>query len=92
MTQDAAGRAAPAGDGCRASSSAFAGASAQNKEALAAVIRCELDRISVDPRALFDVQIKRIHEYKRQLLNLLETIALYDAIRAQPDAATGCRG
>ena len=38
----------------------------------------------VDPDAMFDVHIKRIHEYKRQLLNILETIALYDAIRAQP--------
>ena len=45
--------------------------------------------ISVDPDALFDVQIKRIHEYKRQLLNILETIALYNAIRAQPDARLG---
>jgi starch phosphorylase len=40
--------------------------------------------VSLDPDALFDVHIKRIHEYKRQLLNILETIALYDAIRAQP--------
>jgi starch phosphorylase len=40
--------------------------------------------VHVDPAALFDVQIKRIHEYKRQLLNILEAIALYDAIRADP--------
>ncbi|SDB12033.1 glycogen/starch/alpha-glucan phosphorylase [Belnapia rosea] len=55
----------------------------QNKEALATLIRSQLD-IRVDPHAMFDVQIKRIHEYKRQLLNVLETIALYDAIRSQP--------
>ena len=54
-----------------------------NKVALAELIRQRLD-IKVDPGALFDVQIKRIHEYKRQLLNILETIALYDNIRAQP--------
>jgi starch phosphorylase len=40
--------------------------------------------IRVDPDAMFDVQIKRIHEYKRQLLNILQTIAQYDAMRAQP--------
>jgi starch phosphorylase len=44
------------------------------------------DRVGlrVDPDALFDMQIKRIHEYKRQLLNILETVAMYNAIRAEP--------
>ena len=41
--------------------------------------------LRLDPAALFDVQIKRIHEYKRQLLNLLEAIARWRAIRAEPD-------
>ena len=36
------------------------------------------------PAALFDVQVKRLHEYKRQLLNIVQTVAQYDAIRAQP--------
>ncbi|MGC9269351.1 glycogen/starch/alpha-glucan phosphorylase [Acidiphilium sp.] len=43
-------------------------------------------RIKLDPDAMFDIHVKRIHEYKRQLLNILETIALYDAIRARPTA------
>jgi len=54
-----------------------------NKLRLAALIRRDCG-VTVDPEALFDVQIKRIHEYKRQLLNILETIALYNAIRAEP--------
>ena len=40
--------------------------------------------IRIDPDALIDVHIKRIHEYKRQLLNILQTIALYHAMRAHP--------
>ena len=47
-----------------------------NKERLASVIRDRL-RLTVDPAALFDVQVKRIHEYKRQLLNLLHVVYLY---------------
>jgi glycogen phosphorylase len=54
-----------------------------NKVALARLIG-ERNNIMVDPSALFDVQIKRIHEYKRQLLNILETIALYLAMKDDP--------
>src|SRR5271167_30941 len=54
-----------------------------NKIALARVIRDRLG-LAVDPAALFDVHIKRIHEYKRQLLNLIETVALWEAMRAEP--------
>ena len=53
------------------------------KTALARVIADQLN-LRVDPEAMFDVQVKRIHEYKRQLLNLLETVARYNAIRANP--------
>jgi glycogen phosphorylase len=53
------------------------------KEALAALVS-ERTGIEIDPDALFDVQVKRIHEYKRQLLNVLETVALYQAIKAEP--------
>ncbi len=53
------------------------------KEAVARLAAAQLG-IVVDPDALFDVQIKRIHEYKRQLLNVLHAISSYNAIRAQP--------
>jgi len=70
-----------------AGNSAFAARIARarraNKEALARLAR-GLVGIKCDPAALFDVQIKRIHEYKRQLLNVLEAVALYHAMRAEP--------
>ena len=53
------------------------------KVTLARTIADQLS-LRVDPDAMFDVQVKRIHEYKRQLLNLLETVARYNAIRANP--------
>ncbi|MBC2668101.1 glycogen/starch/alpha-glucan phosphorylase [Novosphingobium piscinae] len=55
-----------------------------NKVALARHLK-DLTGVRLDPDALFDVQIKRIHEYKRQLLNLVETVALYDQIRSHPE-------
>ncbi len=55
-----------------------------NKVALASHLN-DLTGIRLNPDALFDVQIKRIHEYKRQLLNLVETVALYSQIRSHPE-------
>ncbi|MFE1600312.1 glycogen/starch/alpha-glucan phosphorylase [Methylobacterium sp. ID0610] len=62
----------------------YAAVRRERKQALARVVK-ERTGIVIDPAALFDVQIKRIHEYKRQLLNILETVALYQAILAEPD-------
>lgn len=57
----------------------------ENKKRLANYIDSQLN-ITVSPKALFDVQIKRIHEYKRQLMNVLHIITRYNRIKAQPDA------
>ncbi|WP_455814676.1 glycogen phosphorylase [Pseudomonas graminis] len=62
-----------------------ANAKLKNKKRLAAYISQKMD-IVIDPRAMFDVQIKRIHEYKRQLLNVLHVITRYNRIKADPTA------
>ncbi|MES3099634.1 glycogen/starch/alpha-glucan phosphorylase [Sphingomonas faeni] len=62
----------------------FSSVKRSNKVALANHIK-ESMGLRVDPDAMFDVQIKRIHEYKRQLLNIIETVTLYDQIRSHPE-------
>ncbi|WP_254603205.1 glycogen/starch/alpha-glucan phosphorylase [Sphingomonas bacterium] len=62
----------------------FAAVKRANKAALADYIKTTLG-LRIDPTAMFDVQIKRIHEYKRQLLGIIETVALYDQIRGHPE-------
>jgi starch phosphorylase len=54
-----------------------------NKENLAAILAHKL-QLEVNPDSLFDVHVKRIHEYKRQLLNVLHVITLYNRIRSTP--------
>jgi starch phosphorylase len=63
----------------------FAAIKAENKRRLAETIQRRIG-VEVDPDSLFDVQVKRIHEYKRQVLNLLYVIARYNRIRANPKA------
>jgi len=62
----------------------FAAAKRANKDRLANYVSARMG-IKVDPAAMFDIQIKRIHEYKRQLLNIVEAVALYDQIRSRPE-------
>jgi len=64
--------------------SKFAAVKLENKQKLAKLIKDRLG-IKVSPDAMFDVHIKRIHEYKRQLLNIIQAVALYDEIRAHPE-------
>ena len=56
----------------------------QNKVRLAAYIK-EHNGIDVDPRSIFDVQVKRLHEYKRQLLNILHVMYLYSELKEHPE-------
>lgn len=53
----------------------------ENKKWLAAYIK-QVCKVEVDPESMFDVQVKRIHEYKRQLLNLLHVITLYNRLKS----------
>ena len=56
----------------------------QNKVRLAKYIK-EHNGIDVDPRSIFDCQVKRLHEYKRQLMNILHVMYLYNELKAHPD-------
>ena len=56
----------------------------RNKERLAKYI-LEHNGVEVDPRSIFDVQVKRLHEYKRQLLNILHVMYLYNQIKEHPE-------
>ena len=56
----------------------------KNKERLAKYI-LEHNGVEVDPHSIFDVQVKRLHEYKRQLLNILHVIYLYNQIKTHPE-------
>ncbi len=62
----------------------------ENKRKLARLIADRVG-VQVDPTAMFDVQVKRIHEYKRQLLNILGVIARWNAIKAKPQAMSAPR-
>jgi starch phosphorylase len=62
----------------------FAAVKRANKIALSNLVASRMG-VKLDPSSMFDIQIKRIHEYKRQLLNIIEAVALYDQIRSHPE-------
>lgn len=64
---------------------AYRAAKTTNKDRLAKWLK-DRNGVTLDTSAMFDIQIKRIHEYKRQHMNILETIALWNAIRDNPTA------
>lgn len=61
-----------------------------NKQQLAALINTTCG-VEINPESMFDIQVKRIHEYKRQLLNILHVIALYHRLISNPDEVTAAR-
>ena len=68
----------------RKAQSEFMNIKFKNKERLAKYIM-DHNNVAVDPRSIFDVQVKRLHEYKRQLLNILHVMYLYNKLKANPD-------
>jgi glycogen phosphorylase len=62
-----------------------------NKRDLVALIQARCGGVVVDPASLFDIQVKRIHEYKRQHLNVLYIITLYNRLKRRPDLAVSPR-
>ena len=68
----------------RKAQSEFMNIKFKNKERLAKYI-LDHNKVAVDPRSIFDVQVKRLHEYKRQLLNILHVMYLYNKIKANPE-------
>ena len=62
----------------------FAAVKRDNKVKLAQLIQSRMG-LKLDPSAMFDIQVKRIHEYKRQFLNIIEAVALYDQMRSRPE-------
>lgn len=62
----------------------FAAVKRENKVKLAQLIQSRMG-LKLDPSAMFDIQVKRIHEYKRQLLNIIEAVSLYDQMRSHPE-------
>ncbi len=62
---------------------AFRAAKFNNKQRLIGFLNAR-DEMTINPEAMFDIQIKRIHEYKRQLMNILEAVALWNEIRDNP--------
>jgi starch phosphorylase len=62
----------------------FAAVKRENKARLAQLIQSRMG-LKLDPSAMFDIQVKRIHEYKRQFLNIIEAVSLYDQMRSRPE-------